>query len=43
MSEWFYIKLAYSLAWGVLALYTGALLRRALRAEQALRDVSEET
>jgi len=42
VSEWFYVRLALGLAWGVIGLYTAALVRRTLRAEQAIRDIGED-
>lgn len=37
MSEWFYVRLAYGLAWTVLTGYTVLLLRRRAAAVTALR------
>lgn len=37
MSEWFYVRLAYGVAWTVLAVYTALLLRRRVAAAAALR------
>ena len=42
MSDWFYIRLAFALAWSVLGGYALLLYRRTVRAEHALRQMSEE-
>jgi hypothetical protein len=42
MSEWFYIRLALGLAWGVVAGYTLYLHRRRVAAEVALREMGGE-
>jgi hypothetical protein len=39
MSEWFYIRLALGLAWGVIAGYTLLLHRRRVAAEDAIREM----
>jgi hypothetical protein len=41
MSEWFYVRLALGLAWGVIGIYAIVLYRRTLRAEQAIREIGE--
>jgi hypothetical protein len=39
MSEWFYIRLALGLTWGVLAGYILLLNRRRTAAERAIREL----
>jgi hypothetical protein len=39
MSEWFYIRVAYGLTWVVVAGYALIMYRRAVAAEQAVREL----
>lgn len=39
MSEWFYIRLALGLTWGVFLVYTVLLVRRSAAAERAIREM----
>ena len=38
MSEWFYIRLALGITWGVIVTYAFLLNRRRIAAERALRE-----
>ena len=40
MSEWTYVWTAYGLTWVVLAAYAAYVVRRARRAEAAVRELS---
>ena len=41
MSNWAYVAIAYTIAWGALAIYALVLARRVVQAREVARELSE--